>query len=889
MASGPFIGRDGELVALRHAYQGGLSLVTITGMGGCGKSRLAEQFALSYAGPTWFVDASQIDDADIASVAVAEAVGEGRLQHLEDLPQVLAAAGPGLVVVDAFEKLAGRSAETLGAWRAAAPELRFLVTSRMPLGLTGEQVVLLEPLPAGDAMELLVARARMADFRFDPSSAIPALDDIVARLEGIPLAIELAAARLQTLSVDQLRARLQQGIGVLRAERRDHPEHQVAMEAVLDASWALLSEREQAALVQCAVFRQPFTVEAAEAVLALPDASGPSSTLDVVQSLHAHGLLRSVRGGATPRLALLDVVRDYVSRHGTPDAVLLARHTACFRERVARWASASGFLAHALDGTDALDEIEVEDLVAIVRRDAACPEARTDAAVAVSAVLYQRGPAQRLWQVLAEAMAAVGEHPLQAARLTLAAHRSLQYFGLRVPGFLPFEEAISAAEGAGEWSLAAQLLVYAAAVAQLSGDPDVARLRCERAFELGAAADDVVTPLLCEQARVAVELYTSPMDRCVMRCRDMVASAEDHGLPYLKCRWLDNYGGVLFEAGYVQEASDVLREAQHLRSTLADPYPFGNIAGNQLECAIALGREDEARQMLALAAEIPEAANPGFALARARVEVLNALAEGRLADAEARLDAPEAWQGASFMVQFRGVQEYLRGLSWMHKEAYGPAADCFAVAAGWWEPHAQWMMLDYAVLRAVHACALAELGDVELSRLYLAEAASLAERWQCARFARCVALLAPWVEGGAWAPLSMPPRDEGPQYLECQIVERALALRVARTPVGPVITVGPELGWVQIADQPRISFRRGQLARRLLGALVEAHDSSPGVPLPSKALLDAGWPGDRSKPEALDNRLWVALSRIRSMGLHSMLERVEGGYRLAPSVQVVRA
>jgi predicted ATPase len=206
------------------------------------------------------------------------------------------------VILDNFEQLVAQADATVGRWLDVAGDAAFLVTSRERLGLAGEQVLLLDPLDAeSDAIALFAERARAQLDDFDLDDAMRRdVAAVVAQLDGLPLAIELAAARVAVLSPAQIAVRLRDRFAMLRLPGGAGPaRRQAALEAAIDWSWALLQPWEQSTLAQCAVFDGGFTLEAAEQVIDLGAWSEAPPVMDVVQSLVDKSLVRAwtTRGG----------------------------------------------------------------------------------------------------------------------------------------------------------------------------------------------------------------------------------------------------------------------------------------------------------------------------------------------------------------------------------------------------------------------------------------------------------------------------------------------------------------------------------------------------------------------------------------------------------------
>ena len=290
----PFLGRETEVSEIRSLLlDPSHRLVTLTGPGGTGKTRLALQAAASvadaYPGGVWWVPLAPLRDPSLVLPSAAMAIGAtGNLaEHIGDRRLLL--------LLDNFEHLA-EAATDLAPLLAACPSLTVLVTSREPLHLTGEREYAVDPLTHTEAVELFLTRALAVRRDFTANGEV---GKICARLDNLPLAIELAAARVKVLSPAALLARLDQRLPMLSGGSRDAPDRQRTLRATIEWSHDLLGAPEQQLFARLSVFRGGCTLEAAEAIV--------DADLDTLESLVAKSLVR-IRGD---RFWMLETIREF--------------------------------------------------------------------------------------------------------------------------------------------------------------------------------------------------------------------------------------------------------------------------------------------------------------------------------------------------------------------------------------------------------------------------------------------------------------------------------------------------------------------------------------------------------------------------------------------------
>jgi predicted ATPase len=289
------VGREDELAALDRALGEGARLVTLLGTGGMGKTRLAVHHGwrnlANWPGGVWFCDLTEARDVNGIVAAMGKSLGIrlGAGDPIEQLGQAIADRGRCRVILDNSEQIVGQVATTVQRWMELTSEAAFMITSRERLGSSQETVIDLEPLGMDAGRELFVERAQ----RLRPGIELGAADlaaagEVVRLVESMPLAIELAAARVRVMSVVQIAAAMHKRFRLLTGGPSERHE---TLAAAIDGSWDLLQPWEKAALAQCSVFEGGFTLEAAESVLDLTAYPRAPWAVDVVQSLVDKSLL----------------------------------------------------------------------------------------------------------------------------------------------------------------------------------------------------------------------------------------------------------------------------------------------------------------------------------------------------------------------------------------------------------------------------------------------------------------------------------------------------------------------------------------------------------------------------------------------------------------------
>ena len=638
-----YVGREAELADVLERLRGGARLVSLVGLGGIGKTRLAERVATTLqdelAGGAWKVDLVGCDASGLGA-RVAAAFGQSPpsgdvAAQQAALAASLARRGPCLLLLDNAEHLAATTADALSVWLVGAPEARILVTSRVRLGVEGEQVVELGGLPLDDAMTLFVDRAEAVR-----AGVTAGHDEVVRelaeRLDGLPLALELAAGRCSALDPRGVLERLDRPLALLA--RRGRERHDT-LRAVLDESYKQLEPWDQQAFAQCSVFEGGFTLEAAEAILALDD--GPW-TLDVLQALRDRSLLALEEGRLGPRLRMLVPVQAYAAevleRWGQVDEV---------RERHAHWFASRGAAhVHALYAEgDSLRhrlwlDAEADNLLAVVQGPDPLLAAR--AMSAGEPVFRMRIDRERLLGMLDRVVAALPEGLALGLRSQLLIDRGAQR---RTAGLheLARQDLAWVREKAPAGRHRGQATCLLAIVSMDEGKIDVAEVLLDEALETLEEAGDGwgIAQTLCVMGKVArrrsgreaaeplyrralgytrrhkdyelsgvllndlgvAAYYDGDLDTAEQRYREGLALAVEAEATVVEATLKAQLGTLARRRGQLEEAAELLREGasgHRLYGTLRLALHY---QASYAETLAQLGRVEEAVALLEQAAE----------------------------------------------------------------------------------------------------------------------------------------------------------------------------------------------------------------------------------------------------------------------------------------------
>jgi predicted ATPase/class 3 adenylate cyclase/DNA-binding NarL/FixJ family response regulator len=675
-----FVGRQAEIKNLREAMAGN-RLVTLTGAGGAGKTRLAVQVAAAlaeeYGDGICYVDLAPITHPDVVPVTAARALGlpdqPGRStidtlqQHLRDRQMLL--------VLDNCEHLLDSSASLVAALLGAAPRLTVLATSREPLGVMGEAGWQVPSLSlSGDAIELFADRARLARTGFTVSDDnAGAVTEICRRLDGMPLAIELAAARVRTLSLTEIVDSLHDRFRILTGGSRIAVRRQQTLRASVDWSHALLTETERVLFRRLAVFLGGFDLDAAQAVTGA-DGVERYQVLDQLTLLVDKSLVVAENTGGATRYRLLETVRQYalekLGESGEADAVR-SRHRdyytsmAALLDAPARtdygqrleqaevemdnlrsalgWnletSDTEGALSLAsslqplwmtrgrmLEGRAWFDTVVAQDDL----NNLNVPAAVHARALADTAVLnmWVGGSIDRAERALAIARE-LGDPALLARALTACGFIAGTTYNAEAARTYFSEASIFARTLDDRWSLS-QILAWQANTGVNVGDPIAARAAGEEGRDLANAIGDRPSSRVCRQSLVFAQLMEGDVSGAVAGFRGMVAECEADHDEFLKPVSRMGLSVALAHRGEVDAARAVADMALETASGMDEYFQaMGHAAA--ATAALAAGDVSAAHDASKRAWQLLSVVQPQMAAAqRAFNAVEVALAEGDL-------------------------------------------------------------------------------------------------------------------------------------------------------------------------------------------------------------------------------------------------------------------
>jgi predicted ATPase len=933
-----FVGRDVELSLIAGSFAEGGRLVTLLGPPGIGKSRLSLRYAELVAASKDasfgifvcdLVEASTAEDLCAAlSRAIDVVVGsEARgSDRVAELGVRLAGLGDALIILDNFERLVSVGPETVGRWLRVAGKTRFLVTSRERLRLTGEAIHEIGPLALpenerdmarSEAVQLFVERARAVrpTFAIGPENAA-VVAEIVKQLDGIPLAVELGASRMAVLSPAKLLERMPRRLELLSGGLRNPNARQRTLREAIDASYRLLEPLEQSALAQLAAFRGGFGLEAAEAVVDLSAFPGAPPVLDVIESLAGKSLVFVRTPEAFPEetrfglyLSIRDYAEDRLEERGERREVL-RRHADYFLSLASGLCEDEGE-APGLDQVRRI-ALERENLIALHHRlllpsrDAPAKSAEAlNAALALECVLTRWGPVSTLHAMIDEALRAGNDiEPKIRLRGLLSRASTSRLLGRMEESSADYEAAAELARSLGDPRLrgvaeaglgsvlreqgrlreAAQTLE--GAIKRLSacgerrwlgrarnalgyirtvvGDVEGARALHEDALKSFRQEGDRELAAVTLLGLAINAIAEGQLDEAAAHIEEARAGAPEPSSPAYDATYLRASGllrqeqGRLAEArGSIEASISLSRELGNVRMEGFSLGHLGTIHAEMGDLVQARAALERATALLSDVGDVRAVALFTAALGAARARLGHLVEADRIFAGSGGL--PEAQDDALLKtaIDLYGAQIELERAARVEDEA-SRAAGIAVVRSKIAQARGEAGRRDPG--RSTRAGSLGGSSHVDRSH-HVRVALRLLERSLAER-----APAAPEASPSPGAVQAPPPQAPG-----------------ARPPER-VLVVSPDARWCRLPNGAEVEFTKGRALRLMLVRLFEERLRAPGHALTIDALFASGWPGERASAEAIENRVYVGISRLRKLGFKGLLLSRDDGFLLDPAV-----
>lgn len=599
-----FIGREGLLEDLTREFERGARIISLLGPGGVGKTRLATHWVKSQetaASHVVFCDLAaswNLDDIqrEIASRLNVPLTSQDIANTTQQLGRALAARGPTCLLLDNAEQAIAATRDLLNEWVALAPHLTFLITSRIALHLPGERRLEVNPLPAAQGIELFHSQALIARGRALPASEAHAVTALVKRLDGLPLAIKLAASRSAVLAPSAILAYLDQQEALPRPRSAD-TSRQSTLESTVLWSWQLLSPRQQTFLGRLSLFRGGASLAAS---LAICQESASHSAIDLLTELVDHCMIHVMEVGGKVRYGMYEVIRLFTRQR-------LDAHS----ERDARLAHASWCRTQAVQLAQAIEGSE--------------PQRAAD------------GFAAEAGNILAAATWASTHEPTLAREIVLCA-RWLAITQGPLAAWLDITNRLVDAQTAGQ-AQSARLQLLQGELLHLSGHAADAIAAFEMAINIGESQGDEATCLDAMSRYASFQFLGGNIESATAQLRTAAQRARASRLPRQEGLARDRLGTLLHVTGNVKEARREMAKAQRAFQRASSLAAASQTRANLALMDLELGKTQRASEHLRAAIELNRSMGNRRNEALLWINLAGvAQEEGDLATAKAHLD-----------------------------------------------------------------------------------------------------------------------------------------------------------------------------------------------------------------------------------------------------------
>ena len=845
------VGRGAQLDRLRATLrEPGTRVVTLRGPGGVGKTTMARSID-----DAAFVELDVCHSVDDISSAVGDALGiPDVLGNFDGVTRALGEREAPVVVLDNAEHVMDEVSHVVSAWLDKT-SARFLVTSRERLRLDGEIVVDVTPLEDDDALELFELRARenLRTFAIDDDNRDDVLG-LISLVDGLPLAIELAAARTKILTPKQITERLGEQFEILRDRTGTKVDRHATLDACVAWSWDLLDDLLRDTLRQAAIFRGRFAIDEFEAIADVDGWVG-----DALEELVERSLLWVDSADGTMTFALYDSVRRYVDRKTERDAGLVGRYAAFLQMRVG-----GGMLRH-------------RDLANIVHAFELCiddePEVAVELLVESRRKLWRAGSMARIFEMIERALAVDGLDSMWRAALyssLSSCHYALLEYG-RMNQAL--DAAFALAEG-DERPRARRALAHVAMLRGVRADEEHKLDEATQYYDTALEQLEVLPPV--QQAHLwaalgLASLRRSNLERAIREHESAIEAARQSPDKVLLARTLSWSSNAYLACNQLERAISRLEEALEIYEEHDDII---SRAVAEYGLAQALNDKDQARAL--------EMAH----------RAVRTTEEGRLKGVEvmARVFIARLESGASSASAIRRAMRVF-GEDSSHNDRWSAWISLLVVLTRTDELDAAAQEAEFLVAAAMRVANEREVTWVKRYHAAIHAMRGDSEEMHAATDEDdFVAALQESLDRGEVPAAAQEQFDDSymryihdraplPLDLLGEVLSKRGARRELRLVDGGEHAILP--------DGTEIDLETRYVLRRLLLALCDARDETPGRSVTLEELVELGWPDEQMTYESGIRRVYSAIRNLRKLGFEEVVLTGENGYLVDPDLVVV--